>query len=105
MSGNHSLCKLVTKKKTEPNCCSASADSLTPAMQLEVKMTLRVAGWTIAAIGLILLVISLTADITGLGDDEGAFDIGVQQGSGIALGLILIVVGVVLVRRKHSNGT
>ncbi len=68
-------------------------------------MTLRIAGWASAAIGLILLVVSLTADVTGLGDDEGAFDIGVQQGSGIALGLVLIVVGVVMVRRKHSNGT
>ncbi len=67
-------------------------------------MTLRIVGWAIAAIGLILLVVSLTADLTGLGDDEG-FEVGVQQGAGIALGLVLIVVGLVLVRRKHANGT
>lgn len=67
-------------------------------------MTLRIVGWAIAAIGLILLVVSLTADLTGLGDDEG-FEVGVQQGAGIALGLVLIVVGLVLVRRKRTNGT
>ena len=66
-------------------------------------MTLRIVGWAIAAIGLILLVVSLTADLTGLGDDEG-FEVGVQQGAGIALGLVLIVVGLVLVRRKRTNG-
>jgi uncharacterized protein (TIGR03382 family) len=67
-------------------------------------MTLRIVGWAIAAIGLILLVVSLTADLTGLGDDDG-FEVGVQQGAGIALGLVLVVVGLVLVRRKHTNGT
>ncbi len=67
-------------------------------------MTLRIVGWAIAAIGLILLVVSLTAYLTGLGDDDG-FEVGVQQGAGIALGLVLIVVGLVLVRRKHTNGT
>ena len=66
-------------------------------------MTLRIVGWAIAAIGLILLVVSLTADLTGLGDDEG-FDVG-RQGAGIALGLVLIVVGLVVVRRRHANGT
>jgi len=66
-------------------------------------MTLRIVSWAIAAIGLILLVVSLTADLTGLGDDEG-FEVGVQQGAGIALGLVLIVVGLVLVRRKRTNG-
>ena len=67
-------------------------------------MTLRIVSWAIAAIGLILLVVSLTADLTGLGDDEG-FEVGVQQGAGIALGLVLIVVGLVLVRRKRTNRT
>ena len=66
-------------------------------------MALRFVSWAIAAIGLILLVVSLTADLTGLGDDDG-FEVGVQQGAGIALGLVLIVVGLVLVRRKHTNG-
>jgi sulfite exporter TauE/SafE len=65
---------------------------------------LRIASWAIAALGLILLVVSLTADLTGLGDDDG-FDVGVQQGAGIALGIVLIVVGLVLVRRTHPNGS
>jgi hypothetical protein len=65
---------------------------------------LRIASWAIAALGLILLVVSLTADLTGLGDDDG-FDVGVQQGAGIALGIALIVVGLVLVRRTHANGS
>ncbi len=67
-------------------------------------MILRIASWAIAALGLILLVVSLTADLTGLGDDDG-FDVGVQQGAGIALGIVLIVVGLVLVRRTHPNGS
>jgi sulfite exporter TauE/SafE len=65
---------------------------------------LRIASWAIAALGLILLVVSLTADLTGLGDDDG-FDVGVQQGAGIALGIVLIAVGLVLVRRTHPNGS
>ena len=65
---------------------------------------MRIASWAIAALGLILLVVSLTADLTGLGDDDG-FDVGVQQGAGIALGIVLIVVGLVLVRRTHPNGS
>ena len=68
-------------------------------------MILRIASWAIAAIGLILLIVSLTADLTGLGDDDSSFDVGVQQGAGIALGIVLIVVGLVLVRRTHPNGT
>ena len=67
-------------------------------------MNSRIVSWAIAGIGLIILVVSLTADLTGLGDDEAAFDIGVQQGAGIALGIVLLVAGLVLVRRKHTNG-
>jgi uncharacterized protein YjeT (DUF2065 family) len=62
-------------------------------------MNLRIIGWATAVLGLILLVVSLTADLTGLGSEEG-FEIGVRQGAGIALGLILIVGGLVLVRRN-----
>ena len=68
-------------------------------------MNSRIVSWAIASFGLILLVVSLTADLTGLSDDEGAFDIGVQQGSGIALGVVLLVVGLVLVRRNNTNET
>ena len=67
-------------------------------------MNSRIVSWAIASFGLILLVVSLTADLTGLGDQEVS-QVGVKQGAGIALGLFLIVVGVVLVRRKHSSGT
>ena len=65
---------------------------------------LRIVGWAIAAIGLILLIVSLTADLTGLGDDEN-FEVGIQQGAGIVLGLILFVVGIVLIRRTQTNRT
>ena len=68
-------------------------------------MNSRIVSWAIASFGLIFLVVSLTADLTGLGDDEGAFDIGVQQGSGIALGVVLLVGGLVLVRRNNTNET
>jgi len=56
-------------------------------------MTFRMVSWAIAALGLVVLVVSLTADLTGLTYDEGAFDVGFRQGAGIALGLVLIVGG------------
>ena len=68
-------------------------------------MNWRIVSWAIAAIGLIILVASLTADLTGLGDDEGSFDVGLQQGAGIALGVVLIALGLVLVRRSNTNGS
>jgi archaellum biogenesis protein FlaJ (TadC family) len=85
------------------DCCSVPADPLRSQSKWEIKMTLRIISWAIAAIGLVLLVVSLTADLTGLGDDEGAFDVGLQQGAGIGLGLVLIVVGLVLVRRNQTK--
>ena len=65
-------------------------------------MNMRIVSWAIAAIGLAVLVVSLTADITGLGADE-SFQVGIQQGAGIALGLVLMVLGLVLVRREHTS--
>lgn len=65
-------------------------------------MNLRIVSWSIAAIGLILLVVSLTADLTGLGDQEVS-QVGVKQGAGIALGLFLIVVGLAILRRVNKS--
>ena len=66
-------------------------------------MNLRIASWSIAAVGLILFVVSLTADLTGLGDQEVS-QVGVRQGAGIALGLVLIVVGLAMLRRINKSG-
>ena len=66
-------------------------------------MNLRIVSWSIAAIGLILLVVSLTADLTGLGDQEVS-QVGVKQVAGIALGLFLIVVGLAILRRVNKSG-
>ena len=65
-------------------------------------MNLRIVSWSIAAIGLILLVVSLTADLTGLGDQEVS-QVGVKQVAGIALGLFLIVVGLAILRRVNKS--
>ena len=66
-------------------------------------MNLRIISWSMAAIGLILLVVSLTADLTGLGDQEVS-QVGFKQGAGIALGLFLIVVGLAILRRVNKSG-
>ena len=66
-------------------------------------MNARIVGWSVAAVGLILFVVSLTADLTGLGDHEG-FQIGVKQGAGIASGLVLIVVGLAILKRINKSG-
>ena len=46
--------------------------------------------------------VALTADLTGIGDDPG-FQVGPLQWSGILLGLVVLVVGVVLLRRAKAS--
>ena len=63
---------------------------------------LRRAGIALIVIGAIGSLVALTADLTGLGDDPG-FQVGPQQWLGILLGLVVLVVGVVLLRRSKTS--
>ena len=65
---------------------------------VEMKRT----GIALIAIGVVITLVVLTADLTGISDDPH-FQIGPQQMSGILLGLIATVVGVVLLRRDRPS--
>lgn len=57
-------------------------------------------GITLVVIGLVVFVVSLSADLIGLSDDPG-FQVGPRQASGIALGLLAALVGYLLVIRER----
>lgn len=63
---------------------------------------MRRTGIALIAIGVVITLVVLTADLTGISDDPH-FQIGPQQMSGILLGLIVTVVGVVLLRRDRPS--
>ena len=65
-------------------------------------MSSRLIGIVAVVIGAIIAIVSLTADFTGLGDDE-SFDVGAQQAVGIAVGVVILILGIVLVRRSRRN--
>lgn len=59
-------------------------------------------GISLVGIGVLVFVVSLTADLIGLSDDPG-FQVGPRQASGIALGLLVALVGVVMLMREKSG--
>ena len=63
---------------------------------------LRRTGIALIVIGAVMSLVALTADLTGLGDDPG-FQVGPQQWLGILLGLAVLVVGAVLLRRAKAS--
>jgi hypothetical protein len=61
-------------------------------------MSKRNIGFALVAVGSIIQIISLSADLLGISAQPGI--IGWKQLSGAALGLVLILIGVWLVSRK-----
>ena len=61
-------------------------------------MSSRGIGFGAIVLGGILLVVALTADITGVGDKTTS-EIGLRQGAAIAAGAIVLIVGLVVVFR------
>ena len=59
-------------------------------------------GIALAVVGVVVALVSLTADLTGISDDPG-FQVGPIQASGILLGVVVAVVGVVMVMRYRSS--
>jgi hypothetical protein len=61
-------------------------------------MSNRNIGFALVALGALMQIISLSADLLGIGAQPGI--IGWKQLSGAAIGLVLILIGVWLVSRK-----
>jgi hypothetical protein len=60
--------------------------------------TKKIAGVILIVAGIVLLLLSLTADLFGIGTSPGAF--GWKQIVGVAVGAITAVVGLILALRK-----
>ncbi|HEX6301057.1 MAG TPA: hypothetical protein VF148_11380 [Acidimicrobiia bacterium] len=63
---------------------------------------MRLFGIAVTVVGGLVFLVSLLADVIGLGDDEG-FQIGARQLGGIALGLLILLIGFLIVRRSRSG--
>ena len=59
-------------------------------------------GYGMIVVGTLILFVSLGAELIGLSDDPG-FQVGAQQASGIALGLVVVLVGVAIIVRQRSS--
>jgi hypothetical protein len=53
-------------------------------------------------IGAVAFLVSLTADLIGIGDDTG-FQVGPRQASGIILGLLVALIGALILRRSRET--
>ena len=60
----------------------------------------RIASIVVVAIGALILLASLTADITGLGDDVG---FGPQQTTGTIVGIAVLAIGAYLYKKSGSR--
>ncbi len=56
----------------------------------------------VVAVGALMLLASLTADITGLGDDVG---FGPQQTTGTIIGIVVLAIGVYLYKKSGSSNS
>ena len=62
----------------------------------------KTASIVVIAIGALMLLASLTADITGLGDDVG---FGPQQTTGTIVGVVVLAIGAYLYRKGGSGNS
>lgn len=71
-------------------------------------MDKRISSIVIIALGALLLLVSLTADMTGLGDDVGLSPLqtfGPRQMMGTAVGIVLLAVGAYLYKKCGAGNT
>ncbi|HUG31999.1 MAG TPA: hypothetical protein VMM14_03830 [Acidimicrobiia bacterium] len=59
-------------------------------------------GLAVAVVGGLVFLVSLFADVIGLSDDPG-IQIGGRQLGGIALGLVIVLIGFLIVSRSRSG--
>jgi hypothetical protein len=59
-------------------------------------------GLAVTVVGGLVFLVSLLADLIGLGDDAG-FKIGARQLGGIALGLLILLIGLLILRRSRPD--
>ncbi len=62
----------------------------------------KVAAIVVVAIGALMLLASLTADMTGLGDDPG---FGPQQTTGTIVGVVVLAIGAYLYKKSGSGNS
>ncbi len=60
----------------------------------------KIASIVVVAIGVLMLLASLTADITGLGDDVG---FGPQQTTGTIAGIVVLAIGAYLYKKSGQG--
>jgi hypothetical protein len=60
-------------------------------------MSTKQSGHVCAAAGLILIIVSLLADVVGVGQSEG---FGLKQTSGVILGIVILALGIRLWKRE-----
>lgn len=65
--------------------------------------TRRIAGWIVAAVGVVVLVVGGFADQIGLGGD-GPDDFGAKQIIAVVVGLVLIAAGLVMAMWWAAQG-
>lgn len=63
---------------------------------------MRRVGLALIVIGAVAFLVSLTADLIGIGDDTG-FQVGPRQASGIILGLLVALIGALILRRSRET--
>ncbi len=63
---------------------------------------MKALGYAATAVGALIVIVALAADYIGLGDATVS-EIGVRQATAIALGAIILVVGVILILRQRSK--
>lgn len=63
---------------------------------------MRILGLTLTVVGGLVFLVSLLADLIGLGDDSG-FQIGARQLGGIVLGLLVLLIGILILRRSRPG--
>ena len=62
----------------------------------------KTASIVVVAIGALMILASLTADITGLGDDPG---FGLQQTLGTVAGIVVLAIGAYLYKKSGSGNS
>ena len=63
---------------------------------------MRALGLTVTVVGGLVFLVSLLADLIGLSDDPG-FQIGARQLGAIGLGLLVLLIGILILRRTRTG--
>ncbi len=65
-------------------------------------LSMRRVGLGLVVVGALAFVVALLADLIGLSDDVG-FQIGPRQAGGMVLGLLVVLLGALILRRSRTS--